>query len=59
MGRYLIMISTQKNSSVFSSFPSAICDNDYDKSDGGSEAEEDGGKGEAKELTLLQIMERR
>ena len=53
------MISTQKNSSVFSSFPSAICDNDYDKSDGGSEAEEDGGKGEAKELTLLQIMERR
>ena len=30
-----------------------------DQSDGESETEEEGGKGETKELTLLQIMERR
>ena len=32
---------------------------DNPQSDGESEGEEEGGKGEAKELTLLQIMERR
>ena len=32
---------------------------DNPQSDGESECEEEGGKGEAKELTLLQIMERR
>ena len=37
-----------------------IMTNDYEQSDGESEDEEEGGKGgEAKELTLLQIMERR
>ena len=32
---------------------------DNPQSDGESEGDEEGGKGEAKELTLLQIMERR